>query len=413
MGWLLGDHTKLEGPFPGPFKSSNSVFAGSAESVSFLAAITRLRSADTDSLQGLSTDCRPVPQLESTPHWQPPPRGTVTQWLWRVLSLIVARIVTYSDNLQLIINASGTVIENNRTLPYGEAWLTESTPSTNDKKFTTYQRDAESNLDYARNRYYALTAGRFASIDKDRPILPLPSTLNRYTYVVSDPLNHMDSSGLRMTLTIEGPILSMLSIGVGATIFGPEGERGPSLFIGSGSGGAEPGGGGGDDGRGYFRDYAKELLQDQSKTDCERMALLVTKAGELNTRSNGVTNTIGMVTMLLQQLTELTSLTNSNAPASDPNYRVTGFGATGFKPQFRDPGNQVRHATGYLAAGFYFGLVPTAAIAVWRERNEPTSADRDLGIAAAGIGDMLRETGDFRAGAAAVSNDLCDKPGGR
>jgi hypothetical protein len=37
----------------------------------------------------------------------------------------------------LIMNSGGTVIENNRTLPYGEAWLVESTPLTNDKKFTT------------------------------------------------------------------------------------------------------------------------------------------------------------------------------------------------------------------------------------------------------------------------------------
>ena len=61
----------------------------------------------------------------------------------------------------LVMNSSGVVIENNRTLPYGEAWLAESTPSTNDKKFTTYQRDPESGLDYAMNRYYASVSARF------------------------------------------------------------------------------------------------------------------------------------------------------------------------------------------------------------------------------------------------------------
>src|SRR5207237_4027249 len=66
----------------------------------------------------------------------------------------------------LVMNSSGVVIENNRTLPYGEAWLAENTPSTNDKKFTTYQRDAESGLDYEMNRYYASTTGRFSSPDK-------------------------------------------------------------------------------------------------------------------------------------------------------------------------------------------------------------------------------------------------------
>jgi hypothetical protein len=42
-------------------------------------------------------------------------------------------------------------MENNRTLPYGEPWL-QDVESVNKKKFTTYDRDAQSNLDYAINR---------------------------------------------------------------------------------------------------------------------------------------------------------------------------------------------------------------------------------------------------------------------
>jgi RHS repeat-associated protein len=95
----------------------------------------------------------------------------------------------------LIINSSGLVIENNRTLPYGEAWQAESTPSTNEKKFTTYQRDQESGLDYAMDRYYGNSAGRFNSPDKGRFTLGIPSSLNRYTYSGSDPINHIDPSG--------------------------------------------------------------------------------------------------------------------------------------------------------------------------------------------------------------------------
>jgi len=61
-------------------------------------------------------------------------------------------------------------VENNRTLPYGEAWLPEVS-STNDKKFTTYQWDSESGLDYAMNRYYGNTSGRFNSPDQGQAIL--------------------------------------------------------------------------------------------------------------------------------------------------------------------------------------------------------------------------------------------------
>jgi RHS repeat-associated protein len=94
----------------------------------------------------------------------------------------------------LIVNASGTVIENNRTLPYGEAWLPE-VASTNEKKFASYQRDGESGLDYAFNRYYANTSGRFVSADRGSPVGFVPQTLNRYVYTANDPINHSDPDG--------------------------------------------------------------------------------------------------------------------------------------------------------------------------------------------------------------------------
>jgi RHS repeat-associated protein len=98
----------------------------------------------------------------------------------------------------LVMNSAGVVIENNRTLPYGEAWLTTDNgpASTNDKKFTNYQRDQESGLDYAGNRYYASTNGRFASVDAGKMFLTHPTTLNRYLYTWDDPINKIDPSGL-------------------------------------------------------------------------------------------------------------------------------------------------------------------------------------------------------------------------
>ncbi len=95
----------------------------------------------------------------------------------------------------LIMNSSGTVIENNRTLPYGEAWLAENTPSTNDKKFTTYQRDQESGLDYAMARFYGNNYGRFNSPDRGDPELENPQTWNRYVYTGNDPINYTDATG--------------------------------------------------------------------------------------------------------------------------------------------------------------------------------------------------------------------------
>ena len=97
----------------------------------------------------------------------------------------------------LVMNSNGVVIENNRTLPYGEAWLAAdfAASSTNDKKFTTYQRDAESGLDYAMNRYDSSANGRFTSPDKGKALLYTPMTLNRYLYSTDDPVNGNDPDG--------------------------------------------------------------------------------------------------------------------------------------------------------------------------------------------------------------------------
>lgn len=66
------------------------------------------------------------------------------------------------------------------------------------QKFTGYERDAETTLDYAQARYFASTQGRFTSPD---PLLssgkPLqPQSWNRYTYTINNPLKYVDPSGL-------------------------------------------------------------------------------------------------------------------------------------------------------------------------------------------------------------------------
>ncbi|MBL8195607.1 MAG: RHS repeat-associated core domain-containing protein, partial [Blastocatellia bacterium] len=66
------------------------------------------------------------------------------------------------------------------------------------QKFTTYERDDETGLDYAKARYYANANGRFMSID---PLgrsqqLEDPQTWNRYTYTLNNPINLTDPLGL-------------------------------------------------------------------------------------------------------------------------------------------------------------------------------------------------------------------------
>jgi RHS repeat-associated protein len=92
---------------------------------------------------------------------------------------------------RLITNQTGSVYEQNH-LPFGTALNAESTYQTNPKRFTSYERSARTDLDYAQNRTYDSKLGRFTQVD---PIgmgavsLVAPQTLNLYTYCGNDPMN--------------------------------------------------------------------------------------------------------------------------------------------------------------------------------------------------------------------------------
>jgi len=75
--------------------------------------------------------------------------------------------------------------------PYGEE--TSATP--NDRtKFASYNRDSFTGLDYADQRYYASTYGRFASPDPSTSSIDTktPVSWGRYSYVLGDPVDSND-----------------------------------------------------------------------------------------------------------------------------------------------------------------------------------------------------------------------------
>jgi len=79
--------------------------------------------------------------------------------------------------------------------PYGE----ERTPTANNKnKFATYFRDASTGLDYADQRFYSSTNGRFNAPDPYRASgnLLAPFSWNRFSFVEGDPVNFYDPEGL-------------------------------------------------------------------------------------------------------------------------------------------------------------------------------------------------------------------------
>jgi RHS repeat-associated protein len=83
-----------------------------------------------------------------------------------------------------------------RYFPYGEEQPT--TTAQDRDKFGSYYRDGTTGLDYAQNRYYASTLGRFTSPDpfKASGGPADPQSWNQYAYTRGDPANRVDPHGL-------------------------------------------------------------------------------------------------------------------------------------------------------------------------------------------------------------------------
>ncbi len=66
------------------------------------------------------------------------------------------------------------------------------------KKFTSYERDTETDLDYAKARMFGSSLGRFTSPDPSMLSMSgnNPQSFNRYVYVMNNPLLYTDPLGL-------------------------------------------------------------------------------------------------------------------------------------------------------------------------------------------------------------------------
>jgi RHS repeat-associated protein len=118
---------------------------------------------------------------------------------------------TTSDHLgtpRVVTNSSAGVVSRHDYKPFGEevgsgiggrtTGMGYDASDSLRQKFTSYERDTETGLDFAQARYYASAQGRFTSVD------PLgasatpedPQSFNRYSYGLNSPYKFIDPSGM-------------------------------------------------------------------------------------------------------------------------------------------------------------------------------------------------------------------------
>ena len=109
-------------------------------------------------------------------------------------------LVDQIGSTRAVVNSSGTLCYDSEFTPYGYEFLPTGINSCpQNYKFTGYERDSETGLDYAMNRYYNSRMGRFMSPDPvgiASAALGSPQSLHRYAYVLNNPLIGIDPFGL-------------------------------------------------------------------------------------------------------------------------------------------------------------------------------------------------------------------------
>ena len=149
-----------------------------------------------------------------------------------LLAMISGGSTTYyhqdHESVRLTTDASGNVLTQVGTFPFGEPWY--SAGQSNKWVFTSYQRDAETGLDYALARYYDSRTGTFCSADPLAGDPSDPQSWNRYPYGRNDPINVTDPSGKSWWSSL------LIDVGVAvAAYFAPEAM---GALAGGGSGAA-------------------------------------------------------------------------------------------------------------------------------------------------------------------------------
>jgi RHS repeat-associated protein len=85
-----------------------------------------------------------------------------------------------------VTDHTGLVLERWDHYPFGEEWV--SGLAGDRYRYTGHLRDQETGNDYAGARFYSNARGRWLSVDPVLGDMSNPQRLNRYAYVLNDPV---------------------------------------------------------------------------------------------------------------------------------------------------------------------------------------------------------------------------------
>ncbi|MBX3267507.1 MAG: RHS repeat-associated core domain-containing protein [Acidobacteria bacterium] len=109
---------------------------------------------------------------------------------------------------RVLVDSLGQVVSRRDFMPFGEEITPDGTRRTGNlkynfgdnirQKFTGYQKDKETSLDFAEARMYENRLGRFTAVDPllGSGVIKEPQSFNRFVYVMNNPVNSTDPTGL-------------------------------------------------------------------------------------------------------------------------------------------------------------------------------------------------------------------------
>ncbi len=124
--------------------------------------------------------------------------GTVTYYpaagAMRINSTLYFVLKDHLGSASVVTDSTGATVGEDRFYPFGETRFTTGSMFT-DKLFTSQREITGLGIYHYGARFYSPKLGRFLSADSIVPGYANPQNLNRYSYVLNNPLGYIDPSG--------------------------------------------------------------------------------------------------------------------------------------------------------------------------------------------------------------------------